>query len=150
MTGVSDHVILGGRFHEWLRSQLPAPPARVLEVGCGNGRLARALQRAGYDVVAVDPRAPNGRIFQRCGIEDLDETTRFDVAVAGLALHHVGSLAVVLDKVSRLLRARGRIIVYEFAWDQFDRKTARWFWMRRTLCLRGCDDISADVHQQYA
>jgi SAM-dependent methyltransferase len=125
------HVVPGGRFHQWVRSQLPAPPARLLEVGCGSGRLARALNRAGYDVVAVDPRAPDGRIFRRCRIEDLDEAPRFDVAVAGLALHHVGSLAVVLNKVSSLLRARGRIIVYEFAWDQFDGKTAEWFWMRR-------------------
>jgi len=112
-------------------SQLPTPPARILEVGCGNGRLARALNRAGYDVVAVDPQAPNGRIFRRCRVEDLDEALRFDVAVAGLALHHVESLSVVLDKVSNLLRARGRIVVYEFAWDQFDGKTALSFWLRR-------------------
>jgi len=131
MKAEHEHVVPGGRFHQWVRSQLPTPPARVLEVGCGNGRLARTLKRAGYDVVAVDPKAPNGRIFRRCRIEDLDEAPRFDVAVAGLALHHVGSLAAVLGKVSNLLRARGRIIVYEFAWDQFDRETARWFWTRR-------------------
>jgi SAM-dependent methyltransferase len=124
-------VVPGGRYQAWVKSQLPRPPARVLEVGCGNGRLARALNRAGYDVVAVDPRAPNGRIFRRCRIEDLGEFPRFDVAVAGFALHHVDGLAVVLDKVSALLRARGRFIVYEFAWDHFDRKTAEWFWMRR-------------------
>jgi SAM-dependent methyltransferase len=126
-----EHIVPGGHFHEWVRSQLPAPPARILEVGCGDGRLARALHRAGYDVVAVDPRAPDGRIFRQCRIEDLDEAPRFDVAVAGLALHHVGSLSVALGKVSSLLRARGRIVVYEFAWDQFDGKTAQWFWTRR-------------------
>jgi SAM-dependent methyltransferase len=128
----SEHVIPGGRFHAWVKSQLPRPPARVLEVGCGDGRLARALHRAGYKVVAVDPRAPNGRIFRQCRIEDLDEVRRFDVVVAGLALHHVDSLAVVLERISALLRARGQIIVYEFAWDQFDQKTAEWFWMRRS------------------
>jgi len=116
----------------WVKSILPRPPARVLEVGCGDGRLARALKRSGYDVVAVDPRAPKGPIFRQSRIEDFDEARRFDVAVAGLALHHVDSLAVVLDRVSGLLRARGRIIVYEFAWDKFDRKTAEWFWMRRS------------------
>jgi len=116
----------------WVKSQLPRPPARVLEVGCGDGRLARSLKRGGYDVVAVDPDAPLGAIFRQCRIEDLDEVGRFDVAVAGLSLHHVDNLTVVLDKVRRLLRPRGRIIVYEFAWDNFDRKTAEWFWMRRS------------------
>jgi 2-polyprenyl-3-methyl-5-hydroxy-6-metoxy-1,4-benzoquinol methylase len=33
---------------------LPAPPARVLDVPCGDGRIADPLQRAGYDVTGVD------------------------------------------------------------------------------------------------
>jgi SAM-dependent methyltransferase len=132
MTTEREPVVPGGHLHWLVKSQLPAPPARILEVGCGNGRLARTLSRAGYEVVAVDPEAPAGRIFRRSRIEDLDETRRFDFAVAGLALHHVASLPVVLDKISGLLRARGRIVVYEFAWDRFDRKTAQWFWLRRS------------------
>ena len=122
----------GGRLTEWVRSQLPPPPARVLEVGCGNGRLARALARAGYEVLAVDPVAPRGRIFRRCRIEDLQDAGRFDAVIASLSLHHVDSLAVVLNKVSSLLRRGGRLIVNEFAWDQLDRKTATWLWTRRT------------------
>src|SRR2546422_11419797 len=116
----------------WVKSTLPRPPARVLEVGCGDGRLARALRRSGHDVVAVDPIAPKGPIFRQCRIEDFDEARRFDVAVAGLSLHHVDRLAVVLDTVSGLLVARRGLIVYEFAWDKFDRKTAEWFWIRRS------------------
>ncbi len=34
---------------------LPAAPARVLEVGAGDGKLAQALREAGYEVVAIDP-----------------------------------------------------------------------------------------------
>jgi SAM-dependent methyltransferase len=33
---------------------LPAPPARVLDVPCGDGRIADPLQHAGYDVTGVD------------------------------------------------------------------------------------------------
>jgi SAM-dependent methyltransferase len=37
------------------RSQLPAPPARLLIGGCGGGREAFALAKAGYTVVGFDP-----------------------------------------------------------------------------------------------
>jgi 2-polyprenyl-3-methyl-5-hydroxy-6-metoxy-1,4-benzoquinol methylase len=37
---------------------LPAPPSRVLEVGCGSGELALHLAAADYEVVAIDPEAP--------------------------------------------------------------------------------------------
>jgi 2-polyprenyl-3-methyl-5-hydroxy-6-metoxy-1,4-benzoquinol methylase len=46
---------------EFIKAQLPPPPARVLDVGCGDGRLARELSDLGYRVVAIDPRAPAGR-----------------------------------------------------------------------------------------
>jgi SAM-dependent methyltransferase len=44
----------------------------------------------------------------------------------------VEDLAAVLEKIRRLLRARGRLVVYEFAWDKFDRTTADWLWARRS------------------
>src|SRR5256885_17024938 len=99
----------------WVKSTLPRPPARVLEVGCGDGRLARALKRRGYDVVAVDPRAPKGPIFRQSRIEDFDEARRFDVAVAGLALHHVDSLAGLFATFRGRLCARWSIIASGFA-----------------------------------
>jgi 2-polyprenyl-3-methyl-5-hydroxy-6-metoxy-1,4-benzoquinol methylase len=35
--------------------ELPPPPRRVMELGCGNGYVARLLRDRGYDVTAVDP-----------------------------------------------------------------------------------------------
>jgi len=37
----------------WLH-MLPKPPASILEVGCGNGKLCKLLVEMGYDVVGMD------------------------------------------------------------------------------------------------
>jgi SAM-dependent methyltransferase len=105
-------------------SQLAPAPARVLEVGCGEGELARALDAAGYDVVAIDPEAPAGRIFRRTTIEEFDEAGPFDAVVASLSLHHVHDLGGALDKLVRMLR--GPLILNEQAWDRLEPMTPEW------------------------
>jgi SAM-dependent methyltransferase len=102
------------------------PPARVLEVGCGKGELAVALDRAGYSVTAIDPRAPEGLVFRRVGIEEFSEPGPFDHVVAILSLHHVADIGGALDKMAELLRAGGNLVVVEFAWDRIDVTTAEW------------------------
>jgi SAM-dependent methyltransferase len=117
--------------HLLARRELPPPPARLLEVGCGSGELARALEADGYDVVAVDPKAPEGAIFRRTTIEELEDEGEFDAVVASLSLHHVHDLADALDKVRSLMRPGAPFLVREFAWDVVDEPTAHWDYARR-------------------
>ena len=98
----------------------------MLEVGCGEGELARSLDAAGYDVVAVDPDAPQGRIFRRTTIEVFEEAGPYDAVVASLALHHVHDLGGVLDKLVRLLVGGGPLILNEHAWDRLEPMTPEW------------------------
>ena len=114
------------RVEAFVLDRIGNPPARVLEVGCGKGDLALALDRAGYSVTAIDPRAPEGRIFRRVGIEEFSEPGPFDHVVAILSLHHVENISGALDKMAELLRAAGTLIVVEFAWDRIDVTTAEW------------------------
>ena len=62
------------------------PPAALLELGCGAGRVTRQLVRLGYDVVAVDESAEmlghvDAAETVHARIESLDLARRFDAAL---------------------------------------------------------------------
>ena len=116
---------------EFATAQLPPAPARVLEVGCGDGRLARALDHLAYRVVAIDPAAPEGAIFQAVSLEEFADPGRFDAVVASRSLHHIHDLAGALSKLHRLLVPEGRLIVVEHAFERLDEPTARWYLEKR-------------------
>jgi SAM-dependent methyltransferase len=116
---------------EFVTAQLPPAPARVLEVGCGSGRLARALDDLGYRVVAIDPAAPEGPIFQAVSLEEFADPGGFDAVVASRSLHHIPDLADALSKLHRLLVPDGRLIVVEHAFERLDEPTARWHLEKR-------------------
>lgn len=123
---------------EFVRSELPPPPARVLEVGCGTGELALSLSAGGWRVTAVDPRAPEGEPFVRAAVEELDPADHepFDAAIAMLSLHHAGDMGAVLDKVRSLLRPGGVFVVDEFRKEHLeDRPTAAFFYYQRLSLL---------------
>lgn len=111
--------------HSFVASQLPAD-GRVLEVGCGQGALARALAAQGHDVVAIDPEAPAGAIFRGSSLEDFAEPGPFAAVVANRSLHHIHDLAGALDKIARLLGPDGRLVLNEHAFERFDQPTVRW------------------------
>jgi SAM-dependent methyltransferase len=140
----------GAGVGEFVRSQLPTPPARVLEVGCGSGQLALALSAEGWQMTAVDPEAPEGPTFVRAAVEDLDAADHgpFDAAVAVLSLHHAGVVGTVLDKVRSLLRPGGVLVVDEFRREHLvDRATAAFFYhQQRSLIHAGRKGIDDGGH----
>jgi SAM-dependent methyltransferase len=138
-------------------SQLPTGPARVLEVGCGDGRLARELDELGHRVVAIDPAAPPGAIFQAVSLEEFADPGPFDAVVASRSLHHIHDLPGGLSKLHRLLVPGGSLIVVEHAFDRLDEPTARWYLERRRAkgphaptspqaCLAEWEADHADLH----
>jgi hypothetical protein len=112
-------------FTEFALSQLPEPPQRVLEVGCGReGGIAPGLAAAGYDVLAIDPHAPEGQLYRQTTLEKLDDPGPFTAVVAGRVLHHVDPLPAALDKLGTLAP---QLILDEFAWNHMDESTIDWY-----------------------
>jgi SAM-dependent methyltransferase len=95
----------------------PAPGARLLEVGCGRGFLARALQAQGLDVVGVDanPHAietgvASGLHTMRAEALDLAGGS-FDGLYSFHAIEHVPPVAQALAEMARVLRPGGKLLL---------------------------------------
>jgi SAM-dependent methyltransferase len=110
----------------WFERWLPAPPASVVDVGCGAGQSTRRLAGLGYETLGIDPDAPDEPGFLRIGLEQLDPPPAFDAAVASRSLHHVHELPAGVDALAAALRPGGRLVVFEYAIEAVDDRAVDW------------------------
>jgi SAM-dependent methyltransferase len=107
---------------------LPEPPARVLEVGAGDGELAAHLRSLGYEVAAIDPAGAADAGVDQVTLLDYDARAGgFDAVLAVLSLHHVNPLAESCRHLATLVRPGGVLVVDEFDIAAFDVAAARWW-----------------------
>jgi SAM-dependent methyltransferase len=115
----------------YVRSTLPAPPARVLEVGAGDGELARTLRSLGFDITAIDPASAQPDVLQ-VALAELDaEPAGFDGAVAVLSLHHVEPLSESCRRLADAMRPGAPLVIDEFDVARLDEPAAAWWITQR-------------------
>ncbi|MBD0329841.1 MAG: methyltransferase domain-containing protein [Thermoleophilia bacterium] len=100
---------------------VPPPGRRTLEVGCGEGRVARDLRARGHDVVAVDavPRLveaardadPDGEYLVADATQLPFADAGFDLVVAHNTLMDVEDMPAAVGEAARVLERGGRIAV---------------------------------------
>jgi SAM-dependent methyltransferase len=124
---------------DFVRRHLTGPRRRVLEVGCGEGALAWALQEAGHEVVAIDEddeavvrAVERGVDARRATWPDFDDAP-FDAVLFTHSLHHIHPLGAALDRTGDLLESTGLLLVEDFAYETARPETVAWF--RRILTL---------------
>ena len=91
---------------------------RVLDLGCGDGQIARALASSGVSVVGVDPTTnqidvaaerAGGPVFAQAGAAVLPFSDgAFDGVIACLVFEHIDDVDAAIGEVSRVLRPGGR------------------------------------------
>lgn len=117
---------------EFVLGSLPPPPARVLEVGAGNGQLAETIRGRGYDVVAIDP-ASTEETVRPVALHELDEPdASFDCACAVMSMHHVAPLGESCQRLAELVRPGAPLVLDELDVERFDTRAARWWLDHRT------------------
>ncbi|MDB6174721.1 MAG: putative SAM-dependent methyltransferase [Chthoniobacteraceae bacterium] len=97
----------------------PDQPARLLEVGCGNGYLLRRMQSLGWEVEGLDFDPQCLRHVHSAGIPcklgDLREQhypdQSFDALYMGNVIEHVYDPAGFLEECARILKPGGRLVV---------------------------------------
>jgi 2-polyprenyl-3-methyl-5-hydroxy-6-metoxy-1,4-benzoquinol methylase len=99
-----------------------ATAQRALDVGCGEGRFAAALQQAGATVVAIDVaeeplrRARSHEPQLDLRLVPVDgpwplPDSGFDLVWAGEVIEHVADTAAWLSEVRRVLRSGGELLL---------------------------------------
>jgi SAM-dependent methyltransferase len=97
------------------------PGARVLDVGCGVGRLLLRLQRRGCETVGVDilrrdllsaqRHLMNAALVQADGGRLPFAGASFDFVACTETLEHAADAALMLRELARVLRPGGRLVV---------------------------------------
>jgi SAM-dependent methyltransferase len=122
----------------WVRAHLPPAPARVLEVGAGDGELAGGLSAIGYDVSAIDPKSDSPGVAPVALIDLPVPDAPFEAAVAVVSLHHVEPLEESVERLAAVMAARAPLLVDEFDVSALDERAAAWWLAQRRA--RGAEE----------
>lgn len=143
--------------HDVVLRQLPPAPARVLDLGSGEGALASRLTQLGYHVIACDLNPVKTGTFGALRLTlDGEWPVRpgvFDIVLLVEVIEHVDDPAGVVRRAVRTLRPGGTIVVTTPNIENFLSRAhflrsglyGRWFEeqdLARARGVRGVDHIS--------
>jgi len=141
---------------------------RVVDLGGGTGYVARYLAPYCKEVWVLDESPKmlshagghrSVRIVKANALATPFPDSYFDVAVLSDVLHHVADQETLLDEAKRILRPKGRLLIYDFDADHPGARLSRWFearlfgqlycrnlaWVEQLLAKKGFDAVKGIV-----
>ena len=95
----------------------PQRGEHILDLGCGDGVLTKKISDRGCKVVGLDSSTDFVASARRLGLEvveqsayDMDFGPRFDAVFSNAALHWMKDADLVIGKVAKALRPKGRFV----------------------------------------
>jgi SAM-dependent methyltransferase len=121
---------------DFIRRFVPGP-ARLLDIGCGNGRLLHVAQRAGWQVKGIELSARAAELVtELLGVEavaanflemqNADESESYDVVCLRHVLEHLPDSKLAMSKIRALLRPGGYALLEMPNIEGFDKRLKRW------------------------
>jgi SAM-dependent methyltransferase len=117
----------------FLTSRIPVG-AEILEIGCGEGRVACELLRRGYRVTGPDL---DPKVIARAQVRGVPaivgswpqfgSSVSFDAIAFTRSLHHISPLREAISRARELLKPRGSLLIEDFAFEEVDETTIDWF-----------------------
>ena len=142
---------------EFVLRCLPQDARDVLEIGCGAGELALALEEAGISVLAIDSGTEAVAAARNAGVDALmiewpaELDRKFDAVLFTRSLHHIHDLVGAVGAACRVLRPDGRVIVEDFRSEGGSARSTAWFTgLAKVLHAAHAFDAEFDLEQTLA
>ena len=108
--------------YKWIKARLELPPqARILEIGCGYGRLLEQFHREGCQVEGIEPSedcacfttrkfAGSGEVIFQGTLEQFDQKDkRFDLIVSSHVFEHFIAPEEIIERLKSMLAPGGSL-----------------------------------------
>lgn len=120
------------RYADFLQSNIPAGVKTILDVGCGSGRFALELTKAGYQVDCVSPGTvltehagamlAGQCTMHNCKFEDLQSDKAYDLVLFSESFQYI-PVDDAIGGALRRLTPRGHILICDFFRTDPERKS---------------------------
>jgi 2-polyprenyl-3-methyl-5-hydroxy-6-metoxy-1,4-benzoquinol methylase len=113
-------------------------PKRLLDIGCGNGRMLHLARRAGWSVKGIElsPKAAEA-VRRTLGVDVVaadflsvaptrEDLERYDVICLRHVLEHLPDSRLAMQKIRAMLRPDGHVLLEMPNIEGFDKRLKRW------------------------